>query len=315
MFNVSLHKHIQDFLPALLFAALASSAVPALAQPLPVAVSPTRIEITASPGDRIESSFKFWNGTDEFLPIHVESADLAQQDEEGHAAVEEENAANSLKAWVKPAYPDLDVAPKEEITLPFSVDIPTNADPGSHWGAILANTAPVAAGSGAAVQARTGAILLVRVSGDMKEKLALESFSVPRFAEAPPIALEARFRNEGTVHEAPAGDIEVRNLFGSLVATGTLPARNVLPGAIRKIETSVGDGLWLGRYSVLLHATYGEHGQVIASRQVIWVVPWRTQGWKVLLAILCIAFVIWKRRNFGRAWYFLRTGLPPPNDL
>jgi len=148
----------------------------------------------------------------------------------------------------------------------------------------------------------------------LKEKLALESFSVPRFAESPPIALEVRFRNEGTVHEAPAGDIEVRNMFGSLVATGTLPARNVLPGAIRKIETSVGDGLWVGRYVLTLRATYGESGESLASRQIIWVVPWRTQGWKVLLAISFIAFVIWKRRNFGRAWYALRTGKPPPED-
>src|SRR5438132_7266173 len=47
--------------------------------------------------------------------------------------------------------------------------------------------------------------------------------------------IEARFRNEGTVHEAPQGTIEVRNLFGSVVATGTLPVRNVLPGVVRRI--------------------------------------------------------------------------------
>ena len=50
------------------------------------------------------------------------------------------------------------------------------------------------------------------------------------------------------------------------------------------------------------------------ARKVIWVVPWRTQGWKVLLGIGVLVFVIWKRRNFGRAWYALRTGKPPPED-
>src|SRR5438094_7792891 len=91
----------------------------ALAAPLPVAVSPTRIEITASPGDQIESSFKFWNGTNADLPLHLEGFDIGPQDEEGHATVEGEDATNSLKAWLKPAYPDLNVAPKQEITLPF----------------------------------------------------------------------------------------------------------------------------------------------------------------------------------------------------
>jgi hypothetical protein len=81
---------------------------------------------------------------------------------------------------------------------------------------------------------------------------------VPGFLESPPILLEARFRNEGTVHEAPSGEIEVRNMFGWLVATSTLPVRNVLPGDVRKVEASVGDGLWLGRYTVSLSARYGD---------------------------------------------------------
>jgi len=137
----------------------------------------------------------------------------------------------------------------------------------------------------------------------------------PRFKEAPPILLEARFRNEGTVHEAPQGTLEVRNVFGTLVATSTLPVRNVLPGVVRKVEASVGEGFWLGRYTVLFRATYGDSKDELVARRIIWVVPWRTQGWKALLSIGVLAFVIWKRRNFGMAWYFLRTGLPPSKDL
>jgi hypothetical protein len=110
--------------------------------------------------------------------------------------------------------------------------------------------------------------------------LTLESLSVPRFAESPPFSLEARFKNEGTVHEAPAGDIEVRDMLGRLVATSTLPVRNVLPGAIRKVVAPVGDGLWLGRYTVSFHATYGDAGTLLAASRTVWVVPWRTQGWK-----------------------------------
>src|SRR2546427_12138671 len=258
----------------------------ALAAPLPVAVNPTRIEITASPGEQVESSFKFWNGTDAYLPVHLEGVDIGPQDEEGHATVEREDATNSLKAWLKPAYPDLNVAPKQEITLPFSVDIPANADPGSHWGALLAITAPVGQSNGAAVNVRTGVILLVHVLGPVTERLRLETVAVPRFAESPPIPIEARFRNEGTVHEAPQGTIEVRSIFGALVATGTLPVRNVLPGVVRKIGTSAGEGFWLGRYSVLLRARYGAGGEELVAKTIVWVVPWRTQGWKLRLASL-----------------------------
>src|SRR2546429_2418687 len=154
-------------------------AVPsALAAPLPVASNPTRIEITASPGDQVESSFKFWNGTDADLPVHLDGADIGPQDEEGHATVEREDAANSLKAWLKPAYPDLNVAPKQEITLPFSVDIPANADPGSHSGALLAITAPAAQSNGAAGNVRTGVIFPVHVFCAGAAKLALVNVSL-----------------------------------------------------------------------------------------------------------------------------------------
>ena len=274
-----------------------------------------RIEFTASPGETLKGTLRFWNGTDGELPVHLEAADVSQQDEEGHAAVAEENAENSLKAWVTAMIPDLNVYAKAEIPLDFSIAVPANADPGSHWGEILVITAPPDQSNGTGAQVGIGVILLVRVLGEATEKLELESVSAPRFTESPPIALEARFRNDGTVHEAPVGDIEVRNMFGWLVATSTLPVRNVLPGVVRKVEASVGDGLWLGRYTVLLSATYGDSPQQLVARKIIWVLPWRTQGWKALLALGFAVLSIVARRRIKMAWYFLRTGLPPPQDL
>jgi hypothetical protein len=300
---------------SLLLGFFSCTALPALASPLEVSVNPLRIEFTASPGETLKGTLRFWNGTDGELPVHLEAVDVSQQDEEGHAAVAEEHAANSLKAWVTPIYPDLVIFPKQEIPFDFTIEVPPNADPGTHWGEILVITTPPNQANGAAAQVGIGVILLVRVLGEATEKLELESVSAPRFTEAPPIALEARFRNDGNVHEAPLGDIEVRNMFGGLVATGTLPVRNVLPGVVRKVEASVGDGLWFGRYTVLLHATYGDDGQELGSKQYVWVLPWRTQGWKFLLGIGVLTFVIWKRRNFGMAWYFLKTAHPPPQDL
>jgi hypothetical protein len=286
----------------------------ACAGPLPVAIRPAHFELAANPGEHLEATLYFWNGTDTELPVRMEAEDVRPQDEEGHVAGESEDAVNSLKAWVTPKYPDVTVFPEQEIALDFTIDVPANADPGTHWGAVTVRTAPVSSGAGAAVQSKIGAIILLDVSGNTEERLILESLAVPRFAESPPMALEARFKNEGTVHEAPQGDIEVRNMFGSIVATATLPVRNVLPGVVRKVEASVGDGLWLGRYSVLLHATYGESKEVLSARGVIWAVPWKTQGWKALLALGFLVWVIVARRRFYAFWYVLKTGLPPPDN-
>jgi hypothetical protein len=121
------------------------------------------------------------------------------------------------------------------------------------------------------------------------------------------------------VHEAPLGTIEVRNIFGSLVATSTLPQRNVLPGVVRKIEMAIGKGLWFGRYAVILRSTYSDSGEALSAREIVWVVPWRTQGWKVLLAFGFVLWVVLARKRFRMAfkmfWYEFKTGLPPPKDL
>jgi hypothetical protein len=288
----------------------------ALAQGLPVAIETPALEITGNPGERVSSSFPFWNGTEEFLPVHLESADFAPQDEEGHVAVGGKTPEdNSIKGWIHPELNDFAVAPKTVFDMRFRVDIPATADAGTHYGVLLVSTAPVGKAGGAATQIKIGPIILVKVLGDVTEKLMLESFAAPRFLESPPISLEARFKNDGTVHEAPQGTIEVRNVFGSLVATGTLPIRNVLPGVVRKVEASVGEGFLLGRYTVLFSATYGDNGEKLSAARTVWVVPLRTQGWKLLLALGFVIWIIVARRRFKRAWYTLKTGLPPPADL
>jgi hypothetical protein len=81
------------------------------------------------------------------------------------------------------------------------------------------------------------------------------------------------------------------------------------------VEASVGEGLWLGRYTVLLRAKYGDTGEELSSQAKIWVVPWQTQGWKVLLGLGLISWVIVARRRFKAFFYVLKTGLPPPSNL
>src|SRR5438105_12548079 len=281
-----------------------------------ISINPAHVELTATPGGHLTSSFKFWNGTSADVLVHLEAADFTPQGEEGQILVDgEEDPINSLKTWVTLAAPDVNVPAGEEIPIDFSLNVPANASPGSHWGTLLTVLAPQSTGPGTAVQTRFGLLILVRVLGDVREKLTLESASVTRFTDSLPITVEARFRNEGTVHEAPQGTIEVRNLFGALVATGTLPVRNVLPGVVRKVDASVGgSGFWLGRYTVLLSAAYRDKGETLAARRVVWIIPWRRYGLWMLAALALLIWVIVAPERFKRAWYEFKTGLPPPKE-
>ena len=108
----------------------------------------------------------------------------------------------------------------------------------------------------------------------------------------------------------------MRNMFGALVATGTLPVRNVLPGVVRKVDASVGDrGFWLGRYTVLLSAVYGDTDEKLAARRVVWIIPWRRYGVWMFGALALFIWILAAPERFKRAWYEFKTGLPPPKDL
>ena len=78
----------------------------------------------------------------------LESEDIRPQDESGHVAGEREDTVNSLKSWVNPIQPDVVIPPKQKIALDFTIEVPANADPGSHWGGVVVRTAPVLTGSG-----------------------------------------------------------------------------------------------------------------------------------------------------------------------
>jgi hypothetical protein len=87
--------------------------------------------------------------------------------------------------------------------------------------------------------------------------------------------------------------------------------RNVLPGVARKLDASVGEGFWFGRYTVLLNATYGDKGEKLSATRTIWVVPWRKLWRWALLAVVVVALLIVARKRFAAAWYVLRTGKAP----
>src|SRR5207249_6703864 len=83
-----------------------------------ISINPAHIELTATPGAHVTSSFKFWNGTSADLLVHLQAADFTPQGEEGQILVDgEEDPINSLKTWVTLAAPDVNIPAGEEPTV------------------------------------------------------------------------------------------------------------------------------------------------------------------------------------------------------
>jgi len=219
----------------------------ALAQ-LSIGISPLIFELTANPGDVIENYIKVYNPSAEStIVIKMEVEDIAPTGETGQVIVEPaETESYSITRWVTMEPREVGLQPGEEKFVKFIIRVPENAEPGGHYGTVLAGTKSVSGpeGTGVGIVTRTGSLILVTVPGVMKEELAIKDFSAPRYSEHGPILFTIRFENTGTIHVKPKGLITITNWLGKKVEDISFPEKNVLPKGIRKFEASW-DQKWL----------------------------------------------------------------------
>jgi hypothetical protein len=199
------------------------------------------------------------------------------------------------------------LAARKSEKVSATLTIPSNAEPGGHYGVIrFSGQAPEIEGSGVGLAASAGTLILVRVSGQVDEKLDLLTFSASRdgtlsgFFENGPLTFVVRTENKGNVHVKPSGQIEIRDMFGNKVETLKVNdvAGNVLPGSIRRFEATL-DKQWLfGRYTADLAIGYGTNGQAITRTISFWVIPYKL----IMIGLLALVTIVFILRTLIRRY-------------
>jgi hypothetical protein len=263
-----------------------------------VGISPLTFELTANPGDVIVNQLKVYNPSDSIIGIKMEVEDFTVTGEIGHVKIEPaETETYSIARWVTMEPEEFSLDPREQKFITFTIKVPENAEPGGHYGSILAGTTAVVGEEfvGATVAGRVGALVLLSVSGEVKENLAVKEFHDSGYSEYGPINFTMRFENKGTVHVKPKGYITIVNWLGKKTVDIEIPQRNVLPDSVRKIETSWNKKwIWGGKYTATLSGSYGVSNTPFAPAVItFWVFPWKA-GIGILLVI--IFFVLTRRR-------------------
>ncbi|MDB5165724.1 MAG: exported protein of unknown function [Candidatus Saccharibacteria bacterium] len=267
-------------------------------------ISPALVELNAEQGKTYTLKLKILNVTNSDLIYDSSINDFGAKDETGSPQVLFDSdlpASASVRGWIT-TLEQFRLRGQETRQLDVQVQIPVNAEPGGHYGVItFSGKTPELVDTGVGVTARTGLLVLIRVDGAIQEKLSLASFTAERnnkqhgFFESSPMTFVSRLKNEGNVHVKPVGKVEVRDMFGGLVASLPVnePAANVLPGSIRRFESELHKDWMIGRYSANLTLGYGTTGQAITGQISFWVIPY-----KLLLAgsaILVTLFYILRR--------------------
>lgn len=266
----------------------------ALAEGTSIGISPLTFELTGNPGDVIENYLKVYNPSDnDTITVKIEVEDIAPTGEQGFVRVEPpETETYSLARWIKTEPNELVLQPREEKAVKFTITIPDNAEPGGHYGTVLAGTKGVAGPglTGATIVKRIGSLVLLTIPGEMKESLAIEGFSAPVYSEYGPINFTAKFENSGTVHAKPSALVTITDFWGRKVAELKLIQGNVLPGAVRKFEVSWDKKfLFGGRYVATLSGNYGTGNRPLSPSVItFWAFPWKVGLGMLLIFILLI---------------------------
>ncbi len=279
-------------------------------------ISPPVVELSANPGQTITTQIRVRNVTSGPLVVTGEADDFgAGTDESGTPKIltkENGQTRYSLKYWVS-AVPDLTLAPQELKTNIITISIPPNAEPGGHYAVVRFTGVPASlSGTGVALSASVGTLILLRVNGAITENVKLAQFSTGHesttdtwtpmgFFQHGPVDFLVRLQNTGSVHEKAQGWILIKDMFGNKVAQLTVNADggNVLPASIRRFVSTWSNKKLLGKYTATLALSYAGN-KTVSGNLSFWVIPWEL----ILLILVGLVVVV----------YLLRVGLKRYNE-
>lgn len=275
-----------------------------LAQRSGLTISPLNFELTANPGDVIVNKVTVYNPTESVISVNMEVEDFSVAGEGGQVVVEpSETETYSLARWVTTIPSTFTLQPDERQIVDFIIELPQNAEPGGHYGSVLASTGGVAGSgfTGAAIAQKIGSLVLLSVAGDVVEDVQIKEFTAPNFLEFGPVPFVLRFENTGTIHVKPKGFITVSDWRNQKMIDIEFPQKNVLPSSIRKIEAEWDEKWLFGKYTATVIGSYGTSNTPISPWIItFWVIPWKilTVGGVISLFLLSF-FYFTRRRWFG----------------
>lgn len=308
--------------PTLLFAEETGS--------LSMTLTPPLFQVTQAPGGSWSSVLRVVNTNDFDLAVTATVQDFHPDGETGNAVFSTGQPAapgdtHLMSGWI--TVPSGKIMIKRGTTgeIPFTISVPSDADPGGHYAAILVATDQGSkfSGSGAGISSAISSLFFMRVPGEVIEEGAIRDFYAEQtISQSTDGRFVLRFENDGNVHLVPEGSIIITNMWGKergrIEINRVNTFGNVLPKSTRKFEFDwhgESNLFEFGRYKALATLVYGESGRQSVSRVAyFWVIPWK-QVLPIFGGLLFFVWVVtWSIRRYIRKALLLereRLGIPP----
>lgn len=265
-------------------------------------VSPVTSEFIVEPGSSEVFTITVENPTEgNVVAVPIINDFIAGQNEDGEALpiLDEDTPAprNSFRSLVGELN-NIELGPRESKDLDVIITVPSDANAGGYYGIVRFIPENLSDDGNVTLSASVGSIALVRVPGDLTERLDLVQLSAAQgdslrsFFTGGDVSVLARLQNSGDIHVQPFGRVEVKNMRGNVVASyefnNTTPRANILPDTIRRFQNELENQNWFGRYTIEANIGYVQgSGDILSAQSTFWYIP----AWALIVLFVAIAAI------------------------
>lgn len=283
--------------------------------PVPVGdyvVGPGRTEVVVRPGETVTRFITVGNriADGRTFTLSVEDMSGTADGSENVVLLGDQNGPYSLREYISFPADSITLNLNTRATIPVTITVPPNAEPGGYYGAVLVTTLDTTDNAPGVTQrspliARVGTLFFITVPGEIETAGVLQAVSTINnqvWFQSGPIDFTVVYENTGSVHLNPYGEIRVTNLLGEEVGYVQLDPWFVLPKSLRLREVTWDREFLLGRYTITAMVNRGYDDRIDTESLVIWVLPWKVMGG--VFAVLFVFF--FSIRFFFRTFEFKR---------
>jgi hypothetical protein len=284
--------------------------------------SRANFDLSVEPGQTIVDSAVVRNLGDADLLVSVYAADAYTTAEGALTLRDGASDRGGLASWTVAEVGSAVVPARGEVTVPFTITVPTNASPGDYVAGLVAQASTeqtTSDGKVVLVNGRVASRVYLRVPGELVPALRVTDVSIRR--DAPwwnpfpaDTLVDVTIENTGNARMTSQANARITGPFGwDLAETGTVTLPELLPDDVVTIsQLTTGDdlgpliaagvaslGLLQADVAVRARVSGGVDAFQFSADAVVWDVPWIPVGILVLL-ILALVIIVLRRRRAAR---------------
>lgn len=259
-------------------------------------VGPGKFDIFLSPGESQTVELLITNRTGVRKEFVISAEDMvgSRDIETPTVLLGEDRGPYTLRDFISVEADRFLIEPGERVTVPVTITLPLDAEPGGRYGSVLVETASQTVDgqrtAAAAIVSRIAVLFFVTTPGELDVSGALVDFTtVPdrHLFSNSPITFGLLYENTGSVHTTPAGSIIISNMFGQTVGSIDIEPWFSLPQSLRLREVVWQREALLGRYTASAEVSRGYSNETDTLMLTFWVIDWLILG-AILLSLIFV---------------------------